>query len=174
MRPIAAQCALEQDKERVGLRPRSLGKIQSVLKMFARFAHDPWVHETTRQQVESFLRSLRAKDMKSPATRKTWNNYRNILSGFFTWASEVPGRRPVSPGHKKGVVRKILRRKRTRCKRKADVQPQSGRIGAEEPARKRPSSSLRKRMTDRPSIPWRKCKEMRLIAIIDFERESSL
>jgi len=46
------------------------------------------VHEVTPQAIGVYLKSLRGKDGKSPAKRKTWNNKRNELSSFFLWASQ--------------------------------------------------------------------------------------
>lgn len=75
------------EKERDGLRPRTLKAIGSVLGSFITTTNDPFVHEVTRQDVEAFLRGLRAKDGIAKATRKTWNNYRNDLHGFFAWCA---------------------------------------------------------------------------------------
>ena len=74
------------ERERDGIRKRTLGQSESVLKMFASAVDDCKVHEVAPPRVESFLRSLRAKDGVSAAKRKTWNNYRNELSQFFKWA----------------------------------------------------------------------------------------
>lgn len=75
------------DRERDGIRPRSVKAIKSVLKQFSDHVRDPLVNEVTPAKVESFLRSLRAKDGTEKATLKTWNNYRNDLGGFFSWAA---------------------------------------------------------------------------------------
>lgn len=84
------------DRERDGIRARSIKGIQSVLQQFRDYAGDPWTHEVTPQAVEGFLRGLRAKDGSSKATRKTWNNYRNVLHAFFEWAiqPDVVSNRP--------------------------------------------------------------------------------
>jgi len=50
-------------------------------------AHFPAVHEITTSLVEAFLESLRGKDGKSPAAKKTWNNFRADLHVFFGWCS---------------------------------------------------------------------------------------
>lgn len=87
---IRAKDALKlyiDDKERDGVRGRTLVAIKSVLNQFITKLDDPWIHEVTPANVESFLRGLRAKDETQKATRKTWNNYRNDLSGFFAWCS---------------------------------------------------------------------------------------
>jgi integrase len=73
------------DKERDGIRPRTLKAIQSVAGQFIVATNDPWTHEVPASAVESFLRGLRAKDRTSKATRKTWNNYRNELHALFAW-----------------------------------------------------------------------------------------
>ena len=77
------------EKERDGLRPRSVKAIESVLGQFATATDDPWTHEITPEAVRSFLSGLRAKNGKDKATSKTWNNYRNDLGGFFGWCSSV-------------------------------------------------------------------------------------
>jgi integrase len=75
------------DRERDGVRHRTIKQAESVLKMFISAVNDCEVHKVTPQKVEGFLRSLRAKDRVSPAKRKTWNNYRNDLSHFFGWCN---------------------------------------------------------------------------------------
>ncbi len=47
----------------------------------------PGVHEIGPDLVEKFLRSLRGKDGVAPASRKTWNNARHSLHGFFAWCA---------------------------------------------------------------------------------------
>ena len=74
------------DKADEGVRPRSIAQSQSVLNQFILAHNDPLVHEVTHQHVLSFLRGLRAKGGVEPAKRKTWNNYRNDLNHFFSWA----------------------------------------------------------------------------------------
>jgi hypothetical protein len=76
------------DRERDGLRDRTRGQLKSVLAQFSAYLDNPFVHQVTVEKVDHFLRSLRAKDSKSPAKRKTWNNYRNILNHFLAWAGE--------------------------------------------------------------------------------------
>lgn len=84
------------DRERDGIRDRSLLAIKSVIEQFLRERDNPWTHEVTPQQIEAFLRGLRAKDGHSSATRKTWNNYRNALHSLFDWCAkaDVPTNRP--------------------------------------------------------------------------------
>ena len=77
------------DRERDGVRHRTIKQAESVLKMFISAVNDCLVHEVTPQKVEGFLRGLRAKDGISPAKRKTWNNYRNDLSHFFGWCGNA-------------------------------------------------------------------------------------
>ena len=74
------------DKERDGMRPRSLRGTKGVLTAFFTANGDPQIHGVTRQMVESHLRGLRAKDGVSPGKRKSWNTHRNELSQFFDWA----------------------------------------------------------------------------------------
>ncbi|RYD24306.1 MAG: hypothetical protein EOP88_00670 [Verrucomicrobiaceae bacterium] len=73
------------DKERDGVRDRTLVAIKSVLNQFILVSNDPWIHEIPPSLVESYLRGLRAKNGKDKATKKTWNNYRNDLGGLFAW-----------------------------------------------------------------------------------------
>lgn len=74
------------DKERDGMRPRSIRGTRGVLTAFHKATDDPQIHEVTRQMVENYLRGLRAEDGVSPAKRKSWNTHRNELSQFFAWA----------------------------------------------------------------------------------------
>ena len=75
-----------EEKESEGVRARTLVQSKSVLKQFDEVNNSPYVHEVTSQMLQSFLKDIRAKDGISPAKRKTWNNYRNELNLFFTWA----------------------------------------------------------------------------------------
>lgn len=78
------------------IRERTLVQLKSVLKQFEEaIGRDALLHEITTQDVERFLRSIRAKDRVSPATRKTWNNYRGDLHAFFGWCADK-GRRWLS------------------------------------------------------------------------------
>ncbi len=72
-----------------GTRARTIRQKESVLLKFVRFAEDAHVHQITSAKAAAFLKSLRAKDGTSTASRKTWNNYRNDLHHFFKWASEA-------------------------------------------------------------------------------------
>ncbi|MDA7930180.1 hypothetical protein N9B63_05020 [Akkermansiaceae bacterium] len=74
------------DKERDGMRPRSLRGTKGVLVAFHKSNGDPQIHEVTRQMVETHLRGLRAGDGVTPAKRKSWNTHRNEISQFFDWA----------------------------------------------------------------------------------------
>jgi site-specific recombinase XerD len=100
---------LEAKAERV--RDRSLVQLKSTLSQFKEFAENCHVHEVTQQLVERFLRSVRGKDGKNPATKRTWNNYRSDLHNFFAWCSN-PQRRwiainPVSDIQKQKTGRDI-------------------------------------------------------------------
>jgi integrase len=77
------------------IRDRSLIQLKSTLFQFKEFAENCHVHEVTQQLVERFLRSIRAKDGKNPATKRTWNNYRSDVHNFFAWCSN-PQRRWIS------------------------------------------------------------------------------
>jgi integrase len=100
------------ERERDGIRDRSLKGILSVLNQFLQSADNPWTHEITAQAVESFLRRLRAKDGKNKATKKTWNNYRNALHAFFEWATQadVASYRPFTFENPVSPVRKFSAR----------------------------------------------------------------
>lgn len=76
------------DCREAGVRERTITGKRSVLSLFVNESDDPLVHQVTAGTVQTFLRGLRAKDGISPATRKTWNNYRNELNHFFKWAGE--------------------------------------------------------------------------------------
>lgn len=73
------------DKERDGLRPRTLKALRASVERFVKATDNPWTHEVNRQQVESYLRGLRAADGVHKASKKFWNNTRNELGGFFAW-----------------------------------------------------------------------------------------
>ena len=85
-----------EGKEREGVRERSRKQLESTLKGFESFlgkgdeeiGQGVHVHEATADDVERFLRGLRAKDGKQKASRKTWNNYRADLSSFFNWCGD--------------------------------------------------------------------------------------
>lgn len=74
--------------EQGGVRPRTITGKKSVLSLFTRETGNPLAHEVTAPIIQAFLKGLRAKDGMTPATRKTWNNYRNELNHFFKWAGE--------------------------------------------------------------------------------------
>lgn len=69
------------------LRENSIRSRRSVLMQFEEFTGGMAVHEVTAQHIKAFLDDLRAKD-GTKAKRKTWNNYRNDMNHFFSWASE--------------------------------------------------------------------------------------
>jgi hypothetical protein len=77
------------DKERDGVRDRTIQGIRGIIRAFAVAIDNPMVHKVTPQAVAGYLRSLRAKDGISPAKRKTWNNHRNEFSQFFTWTKDA-------------------------------------------------------------------------------------
>ena len=74
------------DKKREGVRATTTDTTSIIIKAFARYAGDPLVHTVTKSSITAFLKSLRSKDGKSTAKKKTWNNYRNELASFFIWA----------------------------------------------------------------------------------------
>jgi site-specific recombinase XerD len=88
---IEASEAMERyllERERDGVRARTLTQMRSTIQSLVSHAHDPQVHEVSAQTIEAFLRSLRAKDGANKASLKTWNNYRNDLHKFFDWCAE--------------------------------------------------------------------------------------
>jgi hypothetical protein len=84
----AVQLYLE-DKGRDGLRPRTVHGIGWTLGLFNTATDNPWTHEVTGQQVDSFLRGLRAKNKKDKASLRSWEIHRGALHGFFVWASKA-------------------------------------------------------------------------------------
>jgi hypothetical protein len=100
------------DKERDGVRDRTLIAIKSALNQFITETNDPWIHEVTAANVESYLRGLRAKNGTDKATLKTWNNYRNDLNGFFSWCAtpDAGTNRPFTFENPVGGVRKFSAR----------------------------------------------------------------
>lgn len=75
------------DKERDGLRPRTISALNASIKRFIDSTDDPWTHEVTREQVEGYLRGLRSAGGEKKASKKFWNNTLNELRGFFAWAA---------------------------------------------------------------------------------------
>ena len=75
------------EKERDGLRPRTLQALKASIERFIRSVDDPWTHEVTHQQVEGYLRGLRSADGQRKASKKFWNNTLNDLKGFFAWSA---------------------------------------------------------------------------------------
>ena len=70
------------------IRDRTLVQFKSTLGQFERFVDNCHLHEVTSQDVERYLRSLRARDGVNQASRKTWNNYRADLHLFFEWCND--------------------------------------------------------------------------------------
>jgi hypothetical protein len=70
------------------VRARTLVQLKSTLGLFEQFVEASDLGQITEHEVEGFLRSIRAKDGITPASPKTWNNYRNDLSLFFDWCIE--------------------------------------------------------------------------------------
>jgi hypothetical protein len=70
------------------VRERTLVQLKSTLGQFERFMGNCDLHEITHEDVERYLRSLRAKDGVNTASRKTWNNYRADLHLFFEWCAD--------------------------------------------------------------------------------------
>ncbi|MBV8278496.1 MAG: hypothetical protein JO170_25005 [Verrucomicrobia bacterium] len=70
------------------VRNRTLIQLKSTLHQFEKFAQASDLGGVTEHEVEGFLRSIRARDGISPASPKTWNNFRGELSQFFDWCIE--------------------------------------------------------------------------------------
>jgi hypothetical protein len=85
---LADALKLFLDDKEDELRPRTHDALKRSIERFVVATDNPWTHEVTQQQVEKFLRGLRAKDGTQKATKKTWNNFRNELGGFFGWCAE--------------------------------------------------------------------------------------
>lgn len=96
--PTTFQEAIRQfgyGKEAEGLRPQSLRQLDSTLKMFRTFMERKgmsFVHEPSSDDIERFLKSVRARNGVDRASRKTWNNYRADLHSFYSWCID-PRRR---------------------------------------------------------------------------------
>ncbi|NDV61252.1 site-specific integrase [Puniceicoccales bacterium CK1056] len=74
------------------VRPRTLKQIKSTLGLFkAYFPQNPNLSEIGTPDVEAFLKSLKAKDGTTAATKKTWNNYHSDLNQFFDYCCESGG-----------------------------------------------------------------------------------
>jgi hypothetical protein len=67
------------------IRARTMRRIKGVLDAFAGHANGENVHEVTAATEEGFMQSLRARNGTDKVSRKTWNNYGQILSQFFDW-----------------------------------------------------------------------------------------
>jgi hypothetical protein len=100
------------EKERDGLRPRTVHGIGWTLKLFNTATDNPHVHEITQQQVEAFLKGLRAKNGKDKATRRSWEIHRGALSGFFEWCgtADAGTNRPFTFNNPAAKVRKFSAR----------------------------------------------------------------
>lgn len=70
------------------IRDRTLVQLKSTLGQFEQFVENCNLHEITPEDVERYLRSLRARDGTNQASRKTWNNYRADLHLFFEWCAD--------------------------------------------------------------------------------------
>jgi site-specific recombinase XerD len=70
------------------IRARTLRWIRGVLEAFTDHANGENVHAVSPETVEGFMQSLRARDGVSKATKKTWNNYAQVLHQFFDWCRD--------------------------------------------------------------------------------------
>ncbi len=97
------------EKERDGLRARTLQGIGWTLGLFCTATDNPFVHEVTAANVESFLRGLRAKNGTDKASRRSWEIHRGALSGFFTWSAtpDAASSRPFAFSNPMDGIRKF-------------------------------------------------------------------
>lgn len=72
-------------KETEGVRHRSIIQLKATLRQFEDFMNDCIISEITTSNVYEYLNSVRSKDGKRKASKKTFNNYRADLHGFFSW-----------------------------------------------------------------------------------------
>ena len=72
------------------IRERSHKGIHNVLKLFLKEFDGSSVAELNTMRVQEFMFSLKGKDGVSSASDKTWNNYRSVLNGFFSWGQQKP------------------------------------------------------------------------------------
>jgi hypothetical protein len=78
-----------EGKEREGLREQSRKQLEySVTRLETFLRPGIFIHEITSNDVERFLKGLRAKGGVEKASKKTWNNFRADLSSFFNWCGE--------------------------------------------------------------------------------------
>jgi hypothetical protein len=102
----------KDEKERDGLRPRTLHGIGWTLGLFSTATDNPFLHEVTPQHVESFLRGLRAKNGTDKASRRSWEIHRGALRGFFAWSAtpDVGSNRPFAFSNPVEAIRKFSAR----------------------------------------------------------------
>lgn len=100
------------EKERDGLRPRTLKGIGWTLGLFSIATDNPLVHEVTPQQVEAFLRGLRAKNGTDKASRRSWEIHRGALHAFFVWSAtrDPASNRPYTFSNPVESIRKFSAR----------------------------------------------------------------
>lgn len=100
------------DKERDGLRPRTVHGIGWTLGLFETATHNPLVHEVSPSHVEKFLRGLRAKNKTDKASRRSWEIHRGALHGFFAWAAtaDAGSNRPFTFSNPVEGIRKFSAR----------------------------------------------------------------
>ena len=101
--------AIEAFGKQKDVRKNSLRSINSTITRFRDYlgGGSVEVHAITEKQVRGFLASVRAKDGVSPASKKTFNNYRNDISSLLTWCMDKQ-RRWVA----KNVAREVAMYKR--------------------------------------------------------------
>jgi hypothetical protein len=75
------------DRERDGLRPKTIKGLSWSLGLFNSVLDNPYVHEVMPGEVASFLQGLRARNGRDRATRRSWEIHRGALHGFFVWCT---------------------------------------------------------------------------------------
>lgn len=101
-----------EEKKLDGLRPRTIHGIGWTLDLFGRHTDNPFVHEVSKRQVESFLKGLRARNGRDPAAKRSWEIHRVALNGFFKWCTEpdVAMHRPYTFNNPVDGIRKFTAR----------------------------------------------------------------
>lgn len=107
-----AAALYRDEKEMDGRRGKTLKGIAWTLNLFTTATDNPHMHEVTQQQVESFLKGLRAKNGTDKATRRTWEIHRGALHGFFAWSAtpDTATNRPFAFSNPVAGVRKFTAR----------------------------------------------------------------
>ena len=66
---------------------RTQQALNASIERFIKAVDNPWTHQVNHQQVEGYLRGLRAAAGQKKASKKFWHNTLNALKGFFAWTA---------------------------------------------------------------------------------------